>query len=52
MRVSIKSGMFFRAAAERPAADVIPQLLYKFRILLLDLLSKLLSRLDEARQVR
>lgn len=52
VRVPIKSGMFFCAAAERPAADVIPQLLYKFGILLLDLLSKLLSRLDEARQVR
>lgn len=43
VRVPIESGMFFRAAAERPAADVIPQLFYKFGILLLDLLSKLLS---------
>lgn len=51
VRVLIESEMFFRAAAERPAADVIPQLFYKFRILWLNLLSKLLSRLDEARQV-
>lgn len=39
----VKSGMFISAAAERPAPDVISKLLYKFRILLLYLLSKLLS---------
>lgn len=46
------SGMFFRAATEGPAADVTSQLLYEFRVLLLYLLSKLLPRLDKARQVR
>lgn len=46
-----KSGMVFGAAAEGSAPDVISQLFYKFRILLLYLLSKLLSRLDEAGQV-
>lgn len=38
-----ESGVVFRAAAEWPAPDVISQLLYEFRILLLYLLSKLLS---------
>lgn len=47
----LESGVVFRAAAEWPASDVISQLLYEFRILLLYLLSKLLSRLDEAREV-
>lgn len=39
----VKSGMVFGAAAEGPAPDVISQLFYKFWILLLYLLSKLLS---------
>lgn len=46
-----KSGVLLSAAAEGSAADVVPQLLYEFRVLLLYLLSKLLPRLDKARQV-
>lgn len=50
-RVLVKSGVFLSAAAEGSAPDVISQLLYEFRILLLYLLRKLLPRLDKARQV-
>lgn len=50
-RVLVKSGVFVSAAAEGSAPDVISQLLYEFRILLLYLLRKLLPRLDKARQV-
>lgn len=49
---SFKSGMLFSAATERPAPDMIPQLLYELWILLLYLLCKLLPRMDQAGQIR
>lgn len=42
VRGLVRSGVFFGAAAEGPAPDVVSQLLYEFRILLLYLLRKLL----------
>lgn len=39
--------MFFSAAAEGSAPNVVPQLLYKFWVLLLYLLSKLLPPVTE-----
>lgn len=47
-----KSGMLLSTATEGSAPDVISQLLYKFWILLLYLLCKLLPRMDQAGQIR
>lgn len=48
-RVLVKSGVFVCTAAERSAPDVVSQLLYEFRILLLYLLRKLLPPAGQKR---